>query len=279
MDEERYQLLGDSSLYTKSGKKKRPLKGELEQMLGAPTEVTYKAGGGASYILEALKAMPRCRCLGISYFGNDVLRGNLKRWQLETWAQIVDIAHVKADYVVFLVAGSYERYRGTLLDPRPAYDDNLEEIRHFLRMRECDVTSGRKDIRQWPLADDEVHFASSAKEDICCFWKKSFDRMCPPEDRPRYPTRGERKRQREAAHVEHAGPHEDEPHWHNHWRHQTTWDSNDGWWQQRSQNGQSSRHDARGYEDQELHRGDSKRRRTSGSDTVEEWPASWWDRD
>ena len=53
MDEERYQLLGDSSLYTKSGKKKRPLKGELEQMLGAPTEVTYKAGGGASYILEA----------------------------------------------------------------------------------------------------------------------------------------------------------------------------------------------------------------------------------
>ena len=53
MDEERYQLLGDSSLYTKSGKKKKPFKGELEQMLGAPTEITYKAGGGAEYILEA----------------------------------------------------------------------------------------------------------------------------------------------------------------------------------------------------------------------------------
>ena len=54
MDVERYQLLGDSSLYVKNAcNVKQPLKGDLEWILGGPTEVTYEAGGGAKEILQA----------------------------------------------------------------------------------------------------------------------------------------------------------------------------------------------------------------------------------
>ena len=112
MTVERYQLLGDSSLYVKTpSKKKKPLKGDLEQMMGGPTEVTYQAGAGAREILQAggrmafwslrclvhceqaLKEMAPCKCLGISYFGNDILRSQELRFMRRSgWMLIVNMS-------------------------------------------------------------------------------------------------------------------------------------------------------------------------------------------
>ncbi|CAE7647013.1 unnamed protein product [Symbiodinium pilosum] len=202
MTVERYQLLGDSSLYVKTpSKKKKPLKGDLEQMMGGPTEVTYQAGAGAREILQALKEMAPCKCLGISYFGNDILRSPLTSSQVRTWEKIMEIADKKAKYVGFVIAGSYQRYQDSYLAPLPIYDKNLWDIRRLLRANGFNATAGRDYVDTWAIADDKVHFASSSKKDLCRFWALALRSLCPRDERPRYPTRSELKRQREAEHT------------------------------------------------------------------------------
>ena len=85
MDVERCHLLGDSSLQVNAHNVKKPLKGDLEEMLGGPPDVTHRSRQWNTEILEAgcsflccspsLKRMRSCQCLGISYLGNDVLSG------------------------------------------------------------------------------------------------------------------------------------------------------------------------------------------------------------
>eukprot|EP00439_Symbiodinium_sp_Y106_P021489 s2692_g2.t1 len=118
-----FGLIGDSSLYCKSSKKRVKRIGcQLQEEL-ATNDLWYHAvaNAGVEKMLQMLTDTPlKFGTLGISYFGNDIIYGKIRPQVRAAWKDLIDLVEEKADRVVFV--------GGKLQEVRQALEADLPEL-------------------------------------------------------------------------------------------------------------------------------------------------------
>ncbi|CAE7554688.1 unnamed protein product [Symbiodinium necroappetens] len=184
----RFGLIGDSSLYVKSGRHVRRVGSQLRESLGT-TDLWYRAvaNAGVKEILHMLKNTSLTfATLGISYFGNDITEGRIRPEVQAAWQELMNLVEEKAQHVVFVVGGSYWLGAETLrkyadkakqYGITPQYDENLAQVRTWLSHRGHTVHNFQKQLGRWQLNGDGIHWDVDVAEELCATWA---DLLSPP---------------------------------------------------------------------------------------------------
>ncbi|OLP90566.1 hypothetical protein AK812_SmicGene27834 [Symbiodinium microadriaticum] len=139
-----FRLIGDSSLYTKSGKNVKRIGPQLQEQLGT-TDLWYcaVANAGVREILQMLKVK-------------------------DAWHELMDLVEEKAQRVVFVVGGSYRKYakHAKRYGLAPGYDENLARVRTWLGRRHFVVHDFEKQLYRWKLNGDGIHWDVTMAEAV-----------------------------------------------------------------------------------------------------------------